>query len=262
MNKGRLKPKWHTRRGLELGVARYHLPTRFIKDRLVLDVACGDGIGTAYLSAGGAAAVCGGDISMDSLRHARRLCGNGNHFTVLDVGALPYKDGVFDVVVSIETIEHIREQEQYLRECRRVLKEGGYFVCSTVDRDLFSPGRETPWFPGHVRELNTEEFIQLLSRYFDQVALYGLSSIETYGRFSRFIYRHEEMLVDLLLSFSLSRWLIQQVTERFWPRFRLINLERDNVDLSRFLNDECLPFLLDGSDEKTTFIIAAARKQN
>ena len=142
MSKTGPKPKWHTRRGLELGVARYHLPARFVKDRLVLDAACGDGVGAAYLSARGAGAVCGGDISMESLCHARRLCGNGSHFAVLDVGAMPYKDKVFDVVVSIETIEHIRDQEQYLGECRRVLKEGGYFVCSTVNRDRFSPGRE------------------------------------------------------------------------------------------------------------------------
>jgi SAM-dependent methyltransferase len=261
MGKVKLRPKWHTRKGLELGVARYELPGRYVRDRLVLDIACGDGIGTAYLSGLGARTVCGGDISIESLRHARRLCGNGSSFTALDVGALPFKDSVFDVVVSIETIEHIGEQEKYLSECRRVLKGGGLFVCSTVNRDLFSPGLEKPWFPGHIKELSTDEFSRLLSRYFGEVTLYGLPFSESHGRFSRFIYRHEELLVDLLLSFPLSRWPIQLATKRLFRRYQLVNLEQDReVDLGRFFNEAYRPVPLDGDKVEPMFVIAAARK--
>jgi SAM-dependent methyltransferase len=261
MSKTRLRPRWHTWRGVELGVARYGLPGRFVRDRLVLDVACGDGVGTAYLSRLGARAVCGGDISLDSLSHARRLCGGKTSFTALDVGALPFKDGVFDVVVSVETIEHIEEQEKYLSECRRVLKGAGYFVCSTVNRERFSPDRGKPWFPGHVKELSTDEFSRLLSRFFGQVNLYSLPFSESHGRFSRFVYRHEELLVDLLLSFPLTRWPIQLATKRLFPRYRLVNLEEDrDVDLSRFYNKEFRPVPLDGGKAEPMFIIAAARK--
>ena len=261
MGKSRLKPRWHTFRGLELGVARYGLPGSLVKDKLVLDVACGDGIGTAYLSGQGARAVCGGDISLDSLRHARRLCGNGSAFTALDVGALPFKDRIFDVVVSIETIEHIEGQDKYLSECRRVLKDGGYFVCSTVNRDVFSGGREKPWFPGHVKELNTDEFTRMLARYFREATMYRLPFSESYGRFSRLFYRHEEFLVDLLLSFPLSRWPIQLVTDRLFPRYRLINLDREtSVDFGKFNNGKYRPVPLDGNGENPTWLIATAMK--
>ena len=261
MGKSKLKPKWHTLRGLELGVARYDLPGRFIKDKLVLDVACGDGIGTAYLSGKGALAVCGGDISIDSLQHARQLCGSENSFAVLDACALPFRDGAFDVVVSIETIEHILKQDEYLGECRRVLKEGGYFICSTVNRDNFSIGREKPWFPGHVKELSTDEFSRLLARYLDDITLYGLPFTESYSTFSKFIYRHEDLLVNFLLSSSLGRRAIQSLTGWFFPRYRLVNLDRaHNIDLGRFLNEKYRAFPLDGGKANPMFVIAVARK--
>ena len=261
MGKDKLKPKWHTRLGLELGVARYDLPGRFIKDKLVLDVACGDGIGTAYLSSQGARAVCGGDISIDSLCHARLLSGGENSFTALDACALPFRDGAFDVVVSIETIEHIQKQEEYLGECRRVLKEGGYFICSTVNRDRFSHGRDNPWFPGHVKELNTQEFCQLLARYFHQIELYGLPFTEKYGTFGKFIYRHEDLLVNFLLSRSLSRRAIQPVIGWLFPRYHLINLDHaSNIDLGQYSNRKYQAFPLDGSKANPMFIIAMAKK--
>jgi SAM-dependent methyltransferase len=44
---------------------------------------------------------------------------------------LPFPDGHFDVVLSLEGIEHIDGQETFLRELRRVLKPGGRLILST-----------------------------------------------------------------------------------------------------------------------------------
>ena len=44
---------------------------------------------------------------------------------------LPFKDGSFDGVNLIETIEHIENQAQLIREIARVLKDGGAVVIST-----------------------------------------------------------------------------------------------------------------------------------
>jgi SAM-dependent methyltransferase len=49
----------------------------------------------------------------------------------VDMHALPYPDGAFDVVVHSDTLEHIPNPVHALAECRRVLKPGGA-LCYTV----------------------------------------------------------------------------------------------------------------------------------
>lgn len=44
---------------------------------------------------------------------------------------LPFRDASFDVVVSMEGIEHFENQTGFLRECARVLKPGGMLLLTT-----------------------------------------------------------------------------------------------------------------------------------
>lgn len=54
----------------------------------------------------------------------------GNHPAV-DLHALPYAEGAFDLVIHSDTLEHIEHPIRGLEECRRVLAQGGC-VCFTV----------------------------------------------------------------------------------------------------------------------------------
>jgi SAM-dependent methyltransferase len=49
----------------------------------------------------------------------------------IDIHALPYADGSFDVVVHSDTLEHVRDPLHALGECHRVLRPGGA-LCFTV----------------------------------------------------------------------------------------------------------------------------------
>ncbi|MEZ4688896.1 MAG: class I SAM-dependent methyltransferase [Ignavibacteria bacterium] len=46
-------------------------------------------------------------------------------------GRIPFQDGEFDVVLSSQVLEHVEDSDNYLSECRRVLKPGGLLILST-----------------------------------------------------------------------------------------------------------------------------------
>ena len=52
---------------------------------------------------------------------------------------LPFGDGTFEVVVTMEVIEHIKEQGRFLSEATRVLKNDGYLIITTspITSDIF-----------------------------------------------------------------------------------------------------------------------------
>jgi SAM-dependent methyltransferase len=47
-----------------------------------------------------------------------------------DIARLPFRDGVFDAVKATEVLEHVPDVVAGLRECRRVLRTGGYLIAT------------------------------------------------------------------------------------------------------------------------------------
>jgi ubiquinone/menaquinone biosynthesis C-methylase UbiE len=54
-------------------------------------------------------------------------------FHMAEAQSLPFADGIFDRVLCIEVIEHIKNPEQALDEMHRVLKPGGQLILATPD---------------------------------------------------------------------------------------------------------------------------------
>jgi SAM-dependent methyltransferase len=149
---------------------RYMLAREWCRDKDILDVASGEGYGTALLAQVAQNAI-GVEISPEAVEHANGAYGRENlEYLQGDARKLPLPDASRDIVISFETIEHFAEQEAFLEEVKRVLRPGGLFVVSSPDRDNYSPA-DTPANPYHVKELTGAEFEGLLRSKFAYLSM-------------------------------------------------------------------------------------------
>jgi ubiquinone/menaquinone biosynthesis C-methylase UbiE len=152
--------------------ARYAMAKTFVADKVVLDCACGEGYGSALL-AQSAKSVLGVDVSQQAITHAmQRYSSNKVRFSVADATALALADHSFEVVVSFETLEHLRAQDQMLAEFKRVLQTNGSLLISSPDKRNYSDltGYQNEF---HVKELYRDEFEALLARHFKHYRIFA-----------------------------------------------------------------------------------------
>lgn len=100
--------------------------------RRVLDVGCGIGGSTLYLAKRFGAAAQGVTLSPVQVERAERRAAAAGlrdvRFQIGDAMRLPFAEGSFDLVWSLEVGEHIADRRRFLAECARVLEPGGRLV--------------------------------------------------------------------------------------------------------------------------------------
>ncbi len=151
---------------------RYAMVLDVVKEKDVLDVACGEGYGSSFM-ADVARSVIGVDISDEAVQHASSAYKKLNlTFSQGSATNLDFADASFDVVVSFETIEHLAEQAQMLAEIRRVLRPDGLLIISSPNRPIYSEesGEHNEF---HVKELDFNEFDELLKAQFPTIQYFG-----------------------------------------------------------------------------------------
>ncbi len=140
----------------------------------VLDLGSGEGYGTCLLSERAAEAV-GVDLAPEAIYHARRKYRRTNlRFVYSDIYDTGLGDESFDLVCSLQVIEHLHEPARFMREARRVLAPGGLCVITTPNRLLISPGRDEPLNPFHIIEYDSRQLLDFMRGFFDRVAMLGL----------------------------------------------------------------------------------------
>jgi GT2 family glycosyltransferase/ubiquinone/menaquinone biosynthesis C-methylase UbiE len=152
---------------------RYAWCSRLVTGKDVLDIACGEGYGSAML-AGRARSVTGVDIAEIAVQHATERYRDipGLRFTCGNAAQIPLRDQSVDVVVSFETIEHHDRHREMLNEIRRVLRPDGILIISSPNRPVYSElaGHHNEF---HVKELDFAEFDELIKGQFPEVSYFG-----------------------------------------------------------------------------------------
>ncbi|MBN8802083.1 MAG: class I SAM-dependent methyltransferase [Stenotrophomonas acidaminiphila] len=147
--------------------ASYAFAEALCKGKKVLDFGCGSGYGTLRIS-GLAQEAYGVDVAADAVLYAKARYQNENlHFLQIDPQSpLPFAAGSFDVVLSFQVIEHVNDDDAYLREAHRLLKPGGTLVLITPDRRNRLLPWQKPWNRWHLREYGMAQLARKVSRHF------------------------------------------------------------------------------------------------
>ncbi len=147
---------------------RYALALEFAKNCDVLDVACGEGYGSALLTKV-ARSVIGVDCDAPTIAHAwAKYRAKNLQFAEGRVEKLPLPASSVDLVVSYETLEHLEDHDAMMKEIKRVLRPGGRLLISTPNSKPYRKvsGKLNPF---HLRELDLPGFTKLLSKHFKHV---------------------------------------------------------------------------------------------
>ncbi|MGH7195578.1 MAG: methyltransferase domain-containing protein [Candidatus Saccharimonadales bacterium] len=164
----RMVPEFH--KGLLLyaeHLTRYICAQKLAVNKTVLDIACGSGYGTKML-AEHASKVYGVDVDSTTIAYAKENYGAKNiEYKIGDGESIPLDDSSVDIVVTFETIEHIKDYNKFLDEVRRVLRPDGLAIISTPNDLEFAEGNHF-----HLHEFKYDELKNLLAKRFKNIKSY------------------------------------------------------------------------------------------
>lgn len=168
-------------------VAAYRAAAELLgPDSPVLDLGCGVGHSFAELAP---RETVGVDID------PAVLAGQPRETVAADMRSLPFADGRFASVLSVQSLEHVPDPERVLAEVVRVTQPGGTAIFVTPNRLTF--GRPDEIIdPFHFREYDKNELAALCAPFFAEIRVLGLAGSKRYQR----LWDAEHARLDRLLA--------------------------------------------------------------
>lgn len=181
VSNGRVMPKdiWDSKEEYLLYLqhfSRYNFAKSYVKGKSVLELGCGTGYGTNFLSPH-ASSITGSDVSKEAIQYCKSKYKRENlNFIQINEKKLPFGDSSYDICISFEVIEHIKlkKVKEWLSEINRILKNDGIFICSTPNKKLRLLPLQKPCNPHHMHEYSYKEFRDILESVSSNVKIFGL----------------------------------------------------------------------------------------
>ena len=174
----------------------------------VLEIGTGSGYGIEVIASNTDKFVTIDKFESDVASNKELLGDNDVEFMQMNVPPLKgIEDNSFDYVITFQVIEHIKDDNEFVKEVYRVLKPGGKLIVSTPNIKMSIT--RNPW---HIREYTVPEFTALLGKQFPKVeplGVFGNHKVMDY-------YNENKKSVEKITKFDifnfqyiLPRWILQ-----------------------------------------------------
>lgn len=155
-----------------------------------LDIACGSGYGTELISEV-ADYVTGFDIDTKTIKYAKKHHKIRQNIEFINQDILNpsvLENSSFDVIISVETIEHLNDAKPFLNRIYQLLKIGGIFIVTTPESQF--GGGKNPYNKFHLNEYTLDQVRAILNLFFHEVIIKtekaifttGLQTLQIYAR--------------------------------------------------------------------------------
>lgn len=162
------------------------------------------------------------------------------------------EDNSFDVVITFQVIEHIKQDKQFLEEIYRVLKPGGKALISTPN--IKKTLSRNPW---HIREYTADQLTKLAQSIFEKVEMKGVAGNEKVMEYYEKNKRSVEKITrfDILnLQYRLPAPLLR-IPYDILNRFNRNKLKKVNDDLVNQIHHTDYLFTDNADDALDLFLI-------
>lgn len=105
-------------------------------------------------------------INDSVIRQTKKRRSNINQMILGDMTRADLPGDSYDLVVSVEVLEHVEEDELFVKNVSRVLKPDGCFIMTTPNGDWVENKN-----PDHKRHYRREQLSALLQKYFEDVSV-------------------------------------------------------------------------------------------
>lgn len=170
----------------------YQWASDFVPGAMVLDVGCGTGYG-CHILAQRAGQVVGVDHDFSAMVFSHQNYGRANiTHSQMNAHNLGLKSSRFDIAVCFQTIEHLRNPDQFIAELKRVVKPGGKIIISTPN--VPAHRKRKRFNPFHEQDMDFNAFRKLVQKHFTEFELLGV------------VYRSKNLLRLILQKLPFYRW--------------------------------------------------------
>jgi 2-polyprenyl-3-methyl-5-hydroxy-6-metoxy-1,4-benzoquinol methylase len=207
----------------------YEAAQNYIQGDL-LEIGCGEGRGVELLVQRAASYTAIDKIAtvVDKLKQKYPSVQLLNMFVPPFTGI---NNNTYDRIVTFQVIEHIEDDDFFVKEIHRVLKPGGLAIITTPNIKMSLT--RNPW---HMREYTKEELNNLLGKYFARVEMLGVYGS---GKVNEYYERNKESVQKFkrLDIFNLEQRLPRKVLQFPYNLLNRINRNRLEKTNDRLVMD-------------------------
>jgi ubiquinone/menaquinone biosynthesis C-methylase UbiE len=225
----------------------YQFSRKFLKNEVVLEVGCGDAYGLKHIS-DSPNKIFASDIFFDSLHKAKAKRYSANIFFInADTINLPFRSEVFDIVLSFQVIEHLKDIDRFFLEIKRVLKNDGLLLVSTLNRSFGKLPFQKNYNIFHHKEYTVKEFLAVLHATFEDVKVLGLRGDREVEEIIKSIWRENPLIlyasyvlplpIKKLIKKLLARFGIRKIGNKRTSKGHSQNITIDQRFLHRYSTD-------------------------